>query len=418
MALSGPIVVVGDEGSQVRDALALGGNLPVRHAAPAQAAKTVVKAKPSAVVLAEAAPDSGHAVAQDVADAVDRCGGSIIPILTVAHDRVPAYPLALPVAAPDVPVRLVPRLRAALRVRALHETVLRRIESLTDAADVPDTVDYDPIEDATVLVAGRGRGYPALTVAIGERMGLIGALSIETARSYLDARELDGIVIGDGFNRSVVEDFVAEIGADPRWRDLPVVVPPNVRNVEAERMPNADAVGGGPEAVAAHILPFARMHAFSARLKRMMSSLDQKGSLATETGLLTQGAFMKELHRVAATAEARGAGLSLARLSFGTLLNRRASLDAARITGRLLRASDIACRDEDGSILIAFTETDLVTAHVVARRIASVLKHTTLTLGAERTRLGPTVALAAFRPRDTVETLVARTIDQRMVAAE
>ena len=126
---------------------------------------------------------------------------------------------------------------------------------------------------------------------------------------------------------------------------------------------------------------------------------------------------MRELHRVAATAEGRGAGLSLARLSFDTQLTRRANLDAARITGRLLRASDIACRDEDGSILIAFTETDLVTAHVVARRIASVLKHTTLSLGAERTRLGPTVALAAFRPRDTVATLVARTAE-RLVAAE
>ena len=53
-----------------------------------------------------------------------------------------------------------------------------------------------------MLVAGRGRGYPALTVAIGERMGLIGALSIETARSYLGARDIDGVVIGDGFNRS------------------------------------------------------------------------------------------------------------------------------------------------------------------------------------------------------------------------
>jgi hypothetical protein len=159
------------------------------------------------------------------------------------------------------------------------------------------------------------------------------------------------------------------------------------------------------------------MHAFSARLKRLHSSLDQKGSLAPDTGLMTHDAFMKELHRVAATAEGRGAGLSLARLTFEIQLTRRANLDAARITGRLLRASDIACRDADGSILIAFTETDLVTAHVVARRIASVLKHTTLSLGAERTRLGPTVALAAFRPRDTVETLVARTIE-RMVAAE
>src|SRR5437667_415803 len=119
------------------------------------------------------------------------------------------------------------RLRAALRVRALHATVLRRIESLADPADVPDTLDSAPIEDATVLVAGRGRGYPALTVAIGERMGLIGALSIETARSYLGARDVDGVVIGDGFNRAMVEEFAEEIGADPRWRDLPVVLPPS-----------------------------------------------------------------------------------------------------------------------------------------------------------------------------------------------
>jgi len=267
-------------------------------------------------------------------------------------------------------------------------------------------------------VVGRGRNYPALTVAVGERMGLIGALAIETARSYLNAREIDGVVIGDGFNRAMVEDFLDELGADPRWRDLPVIVPRGSAQTDPERLPNVDQFGGEPEKVAAHILPFARMHAFSARLKRVVASLDQKGTLATETGLLTPAAFMSELHRVAATAEGRGAGLSLARLSFDALLNRRASLDAARIAGRLLRASDIACRDQDGSILIAFTETDLVTAHVVARRIASVLKHTTLSLGSERTRLGPTVALAAFRPRDTVETLLARTVDHRLVAAE
>ena len=111
-------------------------------------------------------------------------------------------------------------------------------------------------------------------------------------------------MIGDGFNRAVVEDFVEEIGADPRWRDLPVIVPPSARNLDPERMPNADQVGGDAQAIAAHILPFARMHAFSARLKRLAASLDQKGSLAPETGLMTHDAFMSELHRVAATAEA------------------------------------------------------------------------------------------------------------------
>ncbi|MEA2875014.1 MAG: hypothetical protein QOF14_210 [Hyphomicrobiales bacterium] len=415
MALSGPVLVVADEANEVCEALTRGGNLPMREAALTDAVAAIGKTKPSAVVLA-GCPEE---IARPIAARLAKSDGPLVPLLAIVQDFTPAFANALPIPAEDVPARLVPRLRAALRVRALHATVLRRAEELAGRGDAPEFPQHDPLEDATVLVAGRGRGYPALTVAVGERMGLIGALSIETARSYLGARDIDGVVIGDGFNRSVVEDFMEELNADPRWRDLPVIVPcDSVRDFDPERMPNVDCLSGDPDKIAAHMRPFARLHAFSARLKRMMASLDQKGVLAPDTGLMTQTAFMSELERAAATAQSRGAGLSLARLSFDTLSNRRASLDAARITGRLLRASDIACCDEDGTILIAFMETDLVTAHVVARRIASVLKHTTLAVGAERTRLGPTVALAAFRARDTVGSLVARTIDQRMVAGE
>ena len=414
MALSGPVLVVADEANDVCEALTRGGNLPMREVTPASAAASVAKVKPSAIVLAGCPEDIAGVVAAKAA----KLDGPIVPTLAIVQNNAPAFANALPVPAETVPARLVPRLRAALRVRALHATVLRRAEELAERLDTPDLPNTDPIDDATVLVAGRGRNYPALTVAVGERMGLIGALSIETARSYLGARDIDGVVVGDGFNRSTVEDFVEELAADPRWRDLPVIVPRDVASdLDPDRMPNIDQVSGDPQAVAAHILPFARLHAFAARLKRLTASLDQKGAVAPETGLLTRSAFMGELER-AAVAASRGAGLSLARLTFDCFSNRRASMDAARITSRLLRASDIACRDDDGTILIAFPETDLVTAHVVARRIASVLKHTTLAVGAERTRLGPTVALAAFRPRDTVDTLIARTVDQRLVAAE
>jgi GGDEF domain-containing protein len=413
MALSGPVIVVADDGAQVREALARGGNLPTRHLASVDAAK-IAKFGPSAVVLAGGAARVDRQ--RKIAAHVEACA-PLVPIIAVLAEPDPSLsPHVLPVLAGNVAAQLVPRLRAALRVRALHATILRRLDEVAERTDAPEFPRHDPLEDATVLVAGRGRNYPALTVAVGERIGLIGALSLDTARSYLSCRDIDGVVIGDGFNRSMVEDFMDELSADPRWRDLPVIVPRDTPDLDPERMPYVDGLSGDPQAIAAHILPLARLHAFTARLKRVMASLDKKGVLAPNTGLMTQAAFMGELGR-AAGAAARGAGLSLARLSFDAL-PRRASVDAARITGRLLRASDIACRDEDGSILIAFTETDLVTAHVVARRIASVLKHTTLALGSERTRLGPAISLAAFRARDTVETLLARTIDQRMVAAE
>lgn len=417
MSLPGPVIVVSDgTASAVRDALARA-DTPVVEALPGEAAAAIAKAKPTAVVLAD--PDPDHQIAASIARATTRLPGPMVPFVAVMHDADVPAPAALPIAPAAVPTRLVARLRAALRVRTLHATVLRRIAALAEqGVATPPIPEGDPLRDATVLVAGRGRGYPALTMAVAERMGLIGALSLDTARSYLSARDIDGIIIGEGFNRAVVSGFVAEIGSDPRWRDLAVIAPLAVAcEVEAECLPNLEQMNAPPEQVAAAMLPFARLHAFGGRLKRMAASLDQKGLLDPESGLTSPPAFMRELARAVTDAETRGTGLSLARFTLDPATGQRASLDAARIAGRLVRASDMACRDDDSSILIVFTETDLAIAHVVARRIAAVLKHTTVA-GGDRAGLSPMVSLVSRRPGDTAESLIARTNEARLVAAE
>src|SRR5205823_4641812 len=100
---------------------------------------------------------------------------------------------------------LIARVRSALRVRTLHATVLRRARSAGTKKGIPTSLPADLLDNATVLCVGRGASYPALCVAIGERIGLIGALSIETAARYLNARHIDGIVIGDGLGLHAVE---------------------------------------------------------------------------------------------------------------------------------------------------------------------------------------------------------------------
>jgi hypothetical protein len=88
---------------------------------------------------------------------------------------------------------------------------------------------------------------------------------------------------------------------------------------------------------------------------------------------------------------------------------------------RLVRSADFACRASDGSILLAFSETALRSAHVVARRIASVLRHTMLLPeGADRKpiRIDPTITLAALKAADTVESLLARVSEPVAVAAQ
>ena len=109
--------------------------------------------------------------------------------------------------------------------------------------------------------------------------------------------------------------------------------------------------------------------------------------------------------------------MSLARFSFEEPLDRRTSLDAARLVSRLVRNVDFACRQDDGSILFAFGDTDLRDAHVAARRLASVLKHTMLRTDRERPGISPAVTLATLKPADTMHTLLARVAPRPVAAA-
>jgi hypothetical protein len=72
-------------------------------------------------------------------------------------------------------------------------------------------------------------------------------------------------------------------------------------------------------------------------------------------------------------------------------------------------------------MLIAFAETALRSAHVVARRIASVLRHTMLmseVTGGKPSRVDPTITLASLKGTDTVESLLARVSEPSLVAAQ
>jgi GGDEF domain-containing protein len=135
------------------------------------------------------------------------------------------------------------------------------------------------------------------------------------------------------------------------------------------------------------------------------------------TGLLTHAAFTRDLGRAVRDTEHRGTALSVARFSFELELDRRASLEAARLVGRLVRNVDFAAREDDGSVVAVFTECDLRTAHVIARRIASVLKHTLLIVEGARARADATVTLATLKPTDDVASLLARVTGERVVAA-
>jgi hypothetical protein len=73
---------------------------------------------------------------------------------------------------------------------------------------------------------------------------------------------------------------------------------------------------------------------------------------------------------------------------------------------------DFACREADNSIFAVFTETDLREAHVIARRIASVLKNTMLAPEKTRAGIDAAVTLATLKSSDNVDSLIARVVGE------
>jgi hypothetical protein len=419
MALQGPFAVIADSPApELVDALRAAGAFPIIEATSTDAPTVLASVEPEAVIVADAGADRSRTAAlTDLLDALRQKGaGLFMPVIALTRDDgAPAIADALAIAANAPPQRLVRRLATALRIRTLHGTVLRRMRTLASRGEqLPELSTADPLDEASVLVAGRGRFYPELSVAMGERVGVVGALSVENAARALNVRDVDGMVIGDGFGPKIVEALLTVLAEDVRFRDLPVVVlggHPAVIEPFTIELANLERVSESPQRLVERFLPYVRAYAFGQRLKRMLKSLDAKGMLDPDTGLLAHDAFWRDLNRAVGDAEKRGVGLSIARFSFDGN-DRRVSLDAARLVARLMRQVDFACREADNSIFAVFTETDLRAAHVVTRRIASVLKNTMLAPDSKKGGIDTAVTLATLKPTDNIDSLIARVVGE------
>ena len=418
MALQGPFAVIADQSARdVVEALRAAGAYPIIEARWADAAAVLKARPPQAVILADGCADRACAAVLEKALEVqaEQEAGLFTPVIARARDdTAQRFADALVIGAKAPPERLIGRLNAALRVRNLHATVLRRMRVLAARSkQLPELSDADPLDEASVLVAGRGRSYPSLCTAAGEHVGVIGALTVEGAARALKAREIDGMIIGEGFGARVVEALLTVLAEEERFRDLPVAMVGNhaaVIETFAASLPNLERVGGGPQRAIDHLVPYLRLHAFARRFKRMLASLDARGAIDPDSGLLANAVFWRNLNRAIDDADKRGAALSIARFSLPAA-DRRMSLKAARLVGRLMRQVDFACQETDKSIFTVFTETDLRAAHVVTRRIASLLKKVMLATDGKAAP-EPAVTLATLKPRDTTDSLIARIVEE------
>ncbi|MDP1866515.1 MAG: GGDEF domain-containing protein [Bradyrhizobium sp.] len=409
MSQQGPLIVVSTAGRPAfASTLDEAKMFPMIDAGWADASRAVAQMQPAAVLVAMngTAEPGLDTLAKQIA-----AQRPYLPLITV--DPATSLPdNAIPFSQTGGSFdRLTARLRAAVRVRALDITVMRRMDAEPSARATAS--DFDPTRDATVLLIGRGAAYPALSVSLGERIGVVGALSIEAAARHLNTRDIDGIVLGEGFSPRVVDAFLTVLTEDARFRNLPVVMTSDAL-APAYDLPNLEIISGEPARIAANALPLIRQHAFEAHLTRTLRSIDAEGLLDVRTGLLTPSAFNRDFATAVYQTLSRGGGFSVARFAFNPA-HPRAQLDGARIISRLMRQMDFGAAQEDGSVIVAFADTDLRNGHLIARRLSSVMRHTSH--GKRDASSEPSVTLATMMPNDTAKSLLARLHDEARRAA-
>ena len=412
MSQQGPILVVSTaRRPSFAATLDVGRLFPVVETEWADAVRAVEQVQPAAVLAATADTDDAG-LAQLAARVAAR--QPYLPLIAVdpqvPHpDNVIAFFQSQVSQTQGGSDRLVARLRAALRVRSLHATVMRRLVPATPMA--PSHI--DPARDATVLLIGRGGAYPTLSVVLGERTGVVGALSIEAAAKHLNVRDIDGIVLGEGFSPRVIDAFLTVLTEDARFRNLPVIVTANDL-APAYDLPNLEIVADDAAQVVATALPLIRQHAFEAHLSRTLKAIDADGLIDARTGLLTREAFDRDFASAIYQTQQRGGGLSVARFAFDPE-HPRAQFYGARIISRLMRQMDFGAAQEDGSVVVVFAETDLKTAHTIARRLSSVMRHTSH--GTRDARAEPSVTVATLLPNDSAKSLRMRLQEEAHRAA-
>jgi hypothetical protein len=410
MSQQGPLIVVSTAGRpSFASTLDEAKMFPMIDAGWADASRAIDQLHPAAVLVAMTGTDEPglEALARQIA-----AQRPYLPLITVDPTTSSLPDNAIPFSQSGGNFdRLAARLRASLRVRMLDITVMRRLDGEPLARDAAS--DFDPARDATVLLIGRGAAYPALSVSLGERIGVVGALSIEAAAKHLNTRDIDGIVLGEGFSPRVVDAFLTVLTEDPRFRNLPVVLTSDAL-APAYDLPNLEIISGESSHIAANALPLIRQHALEAHLTRTLRSIDAEGLLDVRTGLLTPQAFSRDFATAVYQTLSRGGGFSVARFAFDPT-HPRAQIDGARIISRLMRQMDFGTAQDDGSVLVAFADTDLRTGHMIARRLSSVMRQTSH--GKRDARSEPSVTVATMLPNDSAKSLLARLTDEAQRAA-
>ena len=121
---------------------------------------------------------------------------------------------------------ILSRVKAQIRLNTMQSELNRRLfiaEKYQCEALINNQLSQ-PVKEASILVTGRPNGYSVIEETLSPNCTLIGTLSLETAKDYLNRQAFDMVIINGGRMPTRFLSFVEQIKKNPQWYTLPVLL--------------------------------------------------------------------------------------------------------------------------------------------------------------------------------------------------
>ena len=121
---------------------------------------------------------------------------------------------------------ILSRVKAQIRLNTMQSELNRRLfiaEKYQCEALINNQL-TQPVKEASILVTGRPNGYSVIEETLSPNCTLIGTLSLETAKEYLNRQAFDMVIINGGRMPTRFMPFVEQIKKNPQWFTLPVLL--------------------------------------------------------------------------------------------------------------------------------------------------------------------------------------------------
>ena len=330
--------------------------------------------------------------------------------------------------APVSPAQVSGRINSLVRLSTMHEELVRRLNtSAKYGVDAPaDVAPPRIVSDASVLVVGATRDFPAIEEALAKDATLVGALTATTALDYMMRRDFDAIIVDLNGTPEPFLEMARSARMNSQLYNTPIVMlaaPDDIGNpARAFENGYTDVLGKPIDQHELHgrVMSLVRELRFRDSLRHIYSQARHMATSDGLTGLYSKGFLLEHLRAVLNDSSRWNEAVSLAFFEIvnmpaindqhGYVIGDRIIRQVGEMMGMLVRGEDLTARYSGPRFVVVLPDTAPEYADVAVRRIIGVVNYTEFSVAGinEPMHIELANGVTGYQAGDTPESIIGR----------